>query len=123
MGVNRMSPARSPCGRAAGAGPPGVGVGGLCRRSGGAGGRQQHVLPHRAAAEPGERRGRHGGGVAAARVRGDARPGCGDRTSLNEALRVFTRESVGGGRRADLLRRSRPGDGRRELPRASGRAA
>ena len=39
-----------------------------------------------------------------------------DRTSLNEALRVFTRESVGAGHGARVLRRPRPGDGRRELP-------
>ena len=38
-----------------------------------------------------------------------------DRASLNEALRVFTRESVGADMALVFLRRPRPGDGRREL--------
>ena len=41
-----------------------------------AGRRQQHLLPHRAAPEPGERRRRHGGRAATARVRRDDRAGC-----------------------------------------------
>ena len=42
----------------------------------GAGGRQQHLRPHRAAAERGQRHGRHLSGAAAARLRGDDRAGC-----------------------------------------------
>ena len=45
-----------------------------------------------------------------------------DRTSLNEALRVFTRESVGADMALVFLRRPRPGDGRRELPGAGRRS-
>ena len=67
----------------------------LCRWPGGAGSRQQHLCPHRAAAQPGERcgptwrppSGRVGFDVTTVR---DA-----DRVAMNEALRAFTRESAG----------------------------
>ena len=86
----------SPRGRGAGARPPGVGVGGPCRRSGGAGRWQQHLLPHRAAPEPGERRRRHSGRVAAARVRGDDRAGCGPHVAERGVAGLHPRERGGG---------------------------
>ena len=66
----------------------------LCRGPGGAGGGQQHLCPHRAAAQPGEHDaadraatlGRVGFDVTTVRVA--------DRVAMNEALRAFTRESA-----------------------------
>ena len=45
-----------------------------------------------------------------------------DRVGMNEALRVFTRESAGADVALVFLRGARPGGGRRELPRPGGRA-
>ena len=94
----------------------------LAAGSGGAGRWQQHLRPHRAAPEPGERRGRHGRRVAAARVRGDDRARCGPR--LHErGVAGSSPARAWGGHGARVLRRPRPGDGRRELPGAGRRSA
>ena len=53
----------------------------------------------------------HGGGVAAARVRGDDRTGCGPHVTERGVAGLHPGER-GGRRGAGLLRRPRPGDGR-----------
>ena len=88
----------------AGAGRVRVGVRRVGGRARGAGGRQQHLRPHRAATEPGERRGGRLGGAPPSRLRGDDDPR--RRADGAEPGPANIHEAQRGGRRgAGLLRR------------------